>query len=315
VSMDPPEHTRLRSLVRQAFTPAAITARRGTVEQAARSLINDLQTKGSFDLVAEFARPFPVSVITDMLGIPVHDVAEFAEWSYALSATIEDSGPETIMKAVAASDKLSTHVLQTVQERRVAPKDDLLTALIRAQEEDGAALSEDELVATCMLLLVAGHETTANLIGNGMWLLLSHPEQRQLLIDRPELLRKAIDEILRFEPPGKIAFRWASEDFSIGTNSVQRGERVALDVGAANRDPEVFADPEVFDITRDASQHLTFGAGIHYCLGAPLALLEAEVAFAELFRALPSIALSDPERAEWQDRISLHGLQSLWCTT
>lgn len=313
VSMDPPSHTRLRALISQAFTPHVVEQLRGFIEATANELLDRVVPAKRMDLIADYAGPLPLRVIGHMLGVPVEDYPKFREWSAALSATIEDSSPATLQKAMQASDELCIALRAVIEERRRTPQADLVSNLVAA-EADGARLSEDELLATCMLLLVAGHETTANLIGNGTLALLRHPDQLEMLRTDSGLIPNAVEEMLRYDAPGRIAVRWAAEEIAIAGKTIKRGDRVALVVGAANHDPAVFEDPDKFDVKRNAARHLSFGMGIHYCLGAPLARLEGTIAFATLIDRLTSIEMVVSDEPRWQKRTSLHGLEHLHLT-
>jgi cytochrome P450 StaP len=309
VSMDPPDHTRLRSLISQAFTPQVVADLRGEIETIAHSLLEENLINNEIEVVKSFAGPLPLKVIASMLGIEIKDYEEFSRCSADLSATIESSSPEVIGKAIAASDILVPLLKDLIEDRRKHPRNDLISNLVRA-EVDRQLLNENEIVATCMLLLVAGHETTVNLIANGFLALLQFSDQFDLLKENPQLMPNAIEEMLRFDPPGRIATRWAAETFEIGGKTIACGDKVALLVASANRDESVFANAETLDIRRNASAHLSFGKGIHYCLGAPLARLEGQIAFHTLISRLPKPRLLH-ETFEWHERANIRGLKAL----
>ena len=310
LDLDPPDHTRLRSLVSKAFTPRAVAALGPRIQEIVEELLEDLADRDSFDLINDFAFPLPVIVIAEMLGIPAEDRDRFNVWSNDIALAVEPilSGEE-IVRVERASDEIIEYFEGIIEQRRKQPRDDMLSALLAAEEE-GDRLSHDELLGTLMLLLVAGNETTRSLIGNGMLALLKNPEQLQRLWENPELLETAIDEMLRYDSPVQFIIRVVLEDTEFNGKRFRAGQKVIILVGAANRDPTVFADPGALDIGRQEKSHISFGRGIHYCLGSPLALLEAQVAFANLIERFSSIELvSEPE---FRDQIVLRGVESLW---
>ena len=310
LDLDPPDHTRLRSLVSKAFTPRSVALLGPRIEEIAAELLDDLADKDSFDLISDFAFPFPVIVIAEMLGIPSEDRDKFNVWSNDIALAVEPilSGEE-IVRVERASDEIIEYFESIIEQRRRQPRDDMLSALLAAEEE-GDRLTHDELLGTLMLLLVAGNETTRSLIGNGMLALLKNPDQLQRLRENPDLLESAIDEMLRYDSPVQFIIRVVMEDVEFKGKRFRAGQKVLLLVGASNRDPSVFAEPGAMDIGRQEKSHLSFGRGIHYCLGSPLALLEARVAFANLIERFSSIELvSEPE---FRDQIVLRGVESLW---
>jgi cytochrome P450 len=311
---DPPDHTRLRSLVMRAFTPRAVEHLNQRIHQIVNQLLDLLDGRHDFDLIADFAGPLPVLVICELLGVPVEDRHLFAGWSTALAASLDNlTSPfaDILDKGNAAAAGLTDYFRDLLARRRETPTDDLLTGLLQATEA-GAHLTEEELLATCVLLFFAGHETTVNLIGNGMLALFRHPDQLEHLRRTPASASTAVEEILRFDSPVQRSSRVALADVELtGGEVVNVGETVALLIGAANHDPLQFPNPGRLDLTRtNASRHLSFGAGIHYCLGAPLARLEAQVAIAELLRRLPSLRLCD-RRVSWRPTFGLRGLAAL----
>ena len=310
LDLDPPDHTRLRSLVSKAFTPRAVAALGPRIQEIVDELLDELAGRDSFDLISDFAFPLPVIVIAEMLGIPAEDRDKFNVWSNDIALAVEPilSGEE-IVRVERASDEIIEYFEGIIEQRRRDPRDDMLSALLAAEEE-GDRLSHDELLGTLMLLLVAGNETTRSLIGNGMLALLKNPEQLQRLRDSPDLLDSSIDEMLRYDSPVQFIIRVVMEDVEFKGKQFRAGQKVIILVGAANRDPTVFADPGAMDIGREEKSHISFGRGIHYCLGSPLALLEARVAFANLIERFSSIELvTDPE---FRDQIVLRGVESLW---
>ncbi|HSE93732.1 MAG TPA: cytochrome P450 [Methylomirabilota bacterium] len=310
---DPPDHTRLRSLVSKAFTPRVVQRLRLHVQQIVDGLLDRAEAAGSMDLIEQFAYPLPVIVICEMLGVPVEDHERFKGWGLDIARGLDSillpPDSEVPRRSAAARHALSDYFRSLIVERRAAPRDDLLSALIAA-EEAGDTLSEDELLATCILLLVAGHETTVNLIGNGTLALLRHPGELQRLRESPSLLASAVEELLRFDGPVQRTARVPSEDVTIGGRTIGKGEMVMPFIGAADRDPAQFPEPDRLDIARADNRHIAFGWGIHFCLGAPLARLEGQIAIGTLVRRLPKLALA-VDRPEYRQSLTLRGLQAL----
>jgi cytochrome P450 len=310
--MDPPHHTRLRALAAKAFTPRAVEQVRPQIQRIVDGLLDPLEERGVLDLIADLAYPLPVMVISELLGVPVDDRDRFHDWSAAIAQSLDvltKRGPDVVARANAAALALTEYFRQLVDARRQQPRDDLLSALVAA-EEGGLRLSEEELLATCVLLFFAGHETTVNLIGNGMFALLRHPDQLATLRAEPALIGSAIEELLRYDGPVQRTGRVALADVEIGGSVIRRGERVSVLLGAANRDPDRFAEPDRLDIARGDNHHLAFGGGIHYCLGAPLARVEAQVAIETLLRRLPGLGLRT-DTPTWRDNLVLRGLTAL----
>ncbi|MCY3707582.1 MAG: cytochrome P450 [Caldilineaceae bacterium] len=310
LDLDPPDHTRLRGLVSKAFTPRAVAALGPRVDQIVEELLNDLAGKKRFDLISEFAYPLPVIVIAEMLGIPAQDRDRFNVWSNDIALAVEPVLTNAeIARVKRASDEIVAYFEEIIARRRDRPEEDMLSALLAAEEE-GDKLTHDELIGTLMLLLVAGNETTRSLIGNGMLALLKNPAQLQRLRERPELLDSAIDELLRYDSPVQFIIRVVMEETEFKGRRLRAGQKMMILVGAANRDPAVFTAPNELDIGRREKSHISFGRGIHYCLGSPLALLEARAAFAGLLERFSSIRLlSDPE---YRNQIVLRGVEDLW---
>ncbi len=307
LNADPPDHTRLRKLVSKAFTPRRVEALRPRVQQITEELLDRMAPLGRVDLIDAFAFPLPVTVICELLGVPVEDRDEFRVWSNVI---IEGVGAgDRFESAVRAMDK---YLRELVEAKRRSPGDDMLSDLIAAREE-GDRLSEGELTSMAFLLLVAGHETTVNLIGNGVYLLLTHPDQLALLRSDPGLLPSAVEEFLRYEGPAETStLRFATEPIEIGGVTIPAGEVVLVALASANRDGRRFADADRLDITRGDSQHLAFGHGIHYCLGASLARLEGQVAIGELLARFPDLALAvPPEELAWRPGTLIRGLCEL----
>jgi cytochrome P450 len=307
---DPPAHTRIRQLVVKAFAPTMVAKLRPEIERACDALIDARAGHTTHELVDDFASPLPVGVIAALLGVPPEDGDRFRRWSAEFVRLIDlTADPVVWERAGAAIAEFEAYIHALVEEKRARPCDDLLTALV-AVEEQGTTLTLDELVSTCMVLLIAGHETTTNLIGSGYFRLLQHPEQYAALSSDPSLMAGAIDEMLRFDPPGLITSRWPEEDLTFRGHAMRRGEIVMLAIGAANRDPRVVSDPDVFDIRRKPNRHLSFGSGIHYCLGAMLGRLETEVAIRTLMARLDRPALVTPDPPP-RSSVVIHGLTRL----
>ena len=310
---DPPDHTRLRGLVSKAFTPRVVERLRPRVQEIVDGLLDRVERAGTMDLIEEFAYPIPVNVICEMLGVPVEDHEQFKGWSLDLARGLDSImlGPDSdvVKRSGKAREGLSNYIRQLIGERRSAPRGDLLSALI-ATEEAGDKLSEPELVAMSILLLVAGHETTVNLIGNGMLALLRHPDQLRQLRERPDLIGSAVEELLRYDGPVQRTARTPSEDVTIGNRTIPGGAIVMPFIGAADRDPAQFRDPDRLDITRTENRHIAFGLGIHFCLGAPLARIEGQIAISTLVKRMPKLALA-VERPEHRQSLTLRGLTAL----
>ena len=310
---DPPVHTRLRSTANMAFTPRRVQQMREPIERLAQRLVDDLKRQdGPVDLIALYAYPLPVLVIAGILGVPEEDFPRFRDWAAVIAAAIDL--PVTglaafVQRADQTSSELVDYLGWIVAQRRADPRDDLISTLIAAQTAEGK-LDEQELIATLILLLVAGHETTVNLIGNGTLALLRHPEQWQALVDDPSLARNATEELLRYDSPVQMTTRLAFEDLEIAGTPIRRGTEVFFVLGSANRDPRAFTDPHRLDIRRDIGRIMSFGMGIHFCLGAPLARLEGEIAFATLAREAPGLQLA-AARPEWRAGLILRGLKQL----
>lgn len=311
--MEPPDHTRLRKLVSQVFTPKRVEGLRPKMEAAANNLLDRALAVGKFDLLEDYAVPLPVQVIADLLGIPQPDRVRLRPWSAAIVAMYELSQTrEQKTQAERAASEFWDFLRWLAAERRKHPQDDLISDLASTIDaESGAYLSENELIATCILLLNAGHEATVNGFGNGMYALFRSPRQIEQLRTQPtpELIRTAVEEMLRFDSPLQLFKRWVLADMDYQGVHFQTGEQVALFFGSANRDPRKFAHPEDLDITRAENPHITFGAGIHFCLGAPLARLELNIALTALFRRAPRLQLI--ETPHWRDSFVIRGLKSL----
>jgi len=311
---DPPDHTRLRGLMNRAFTTSAIAALRPKVATIVEGLVEDLLREPQADFIARFAYPLPATVIALLIGVPLEDVELLKHWSDDLGSFVLASrlSADKYSRANAAIREMNAYFGDLVEARRRKPADDIASAMVSA-EERGDFLSRDELVAACVLLLFAGHETTTHLLGNGMLALLRHPEQMQRLREESAdqaLVANAVEEMLRWDGPSLAQVRVVADTYELGGRTLQPGDRVFQMLAAANRDPETFTDPDRFDIGRtESSRHLTFGFGIHFCLGAPLARLEGQVAFPILLRRLGDITLAAPP--DWSDSIVVRGLNRL----
>lgn len=308
MELDPPDHTRVRRLIASAFTPRRAERQRPATERLAISLLDRMAATGPpADLVGDFAVPLSLGVICDLLGIPVEDRDDFRRWVVAMNdALAGSSGDEQRMESIAT---LATYVAELVVQRRGEPTDDLIGELVRARDED-EHLEEGELIFLCMLLLVAGYETTASQIGNFVHLLATHPGQLALLKERPELLPNAVEELLRFTPLTVSAAypRFARSEVELSDGSVGAGTPVLTSTSAANRDPRVFDDPERLDITRPAGHHLGFGHGAHHCVGAALARMELQVALGLLLERLPGVRLAaEPDTMTWKSSLLFRG--------
>jgi cytochrome P450 len=308
--MNPPDHTRLRSLAHKAFTPRVVAHMRDEIQRITDELLDRAQERRQMDLIADLAYPLPVSVICALLGVPPADHVAFREWSDAIARSLDLTDEAAVYdRAAQAAVALTEYLDGLLAERRARPQGDLFSALA-AVEEQGERLTRDELFATCALLLMAGHETTINLIGNGTLALLRHPDQWRRLRDEPDLIQAAVEELLRYDSPVQLTARNALADIDYKGRVFRQGQQVAFLLGAANRDPAQFADPATLDIARRDNRHLSFGGGIHYCLGAPLARLEGEIAFKTLARRLPSLALA-VDTVAYRDNFVLRGLEAL----
>ena len=308
---DPPDHTRLRRLASQAFTARAVEAMRPHIQELVDGMLEAAAGRGGMDVIGDLAYPLPVTVISEMLGVPLADRDRFHSWTAAAVKLLDPTDDFSIFPAACeAFEGYRGYFLELIEERRRRPGDDLLSALVEA-EEAGDRLTEEELVAMVTLLFVAGHETTVNLIGNGMHALLRHPDQRDRLVADPSLVPAAVEEMLRFDPPVQLTGRNATVDVELDDGfTIGKGEQVVVLLAAANRDPAAFDDPDRFDVGRQPNRHLAFGGGIHLCLGAPLARVEAQVAVGSLVRRFPAIELADDDPPR-KETVTLRGLSAL----
>lgn len=306
ISTDPPRHRQLRTLVTQAFTPRTVAQLEPRIQAIVDDLLDPIVPTGQMDVIADLAYPLPVIVIAELLGIPTADRARFKQWSDAVvtgSRAAEISGHDL-------QAEMSAYFIQLIEERRAAPRDDLISALLAAQI-DGQHLSQVELLGFCALLLVAGNETTTNLIGNAILCLDEHPDALGLLRAQPNLLPGAIEEVLRYRSPVQSMFRATIRDAEMGNQTVPAGQPVIAWIGSANRDPAQFPDPDRFDIARVPNRHLAFGQGIHFCLGAPLARLEARLALGAMLTRLPRLRRDRTVPLEPLESFIVYGVKRL----
>ncbi|WP_374776265.1 cytochrome P450 [Streptomyces sp. NBC_01310] len=311
LNVDPPDHTRLRRLVHKGFTPRRIESLRGRIQQITDDLLDHMEgLEGPVDLLQEFAFRLPVTVICELLGVPLDDVDRIHEWSTALSTLVADEAGHA--RVADASLQLGTYIAELIEHKAGNPGDDLISALIEARD-DGQRLSHAELTAMSFLILVGGHETTVHLISNGMLALMQHPDQMALLQNDPSLITGAVEEFLRYEGSVEVAtWRFATEPIDVGGVLIPEGAPVLISLASASRDPQRFENPDTFDITRGDSGHLVFGQGLHYCLGAPLARMEGQIAVGSLVSRFPGIRLAaSAERLRWRQGLLIRGLFEL----
>lgn len=315
--VDPPDHTRLRGLVGKAFTPGVVENMRELVQDLVNNMLATVKGQGRMDVMTDLANPLPAIVISELLGVPATDQRQFKEWSddiaLALSGIDTAATKEELFALYDLAQKsflaLSAYFRERVVELRRHPQVNLLSALAQA-EEQGNRLTEDELFANCVLLMIAGHETTTNLIGNGILALIQNPGEREALTANPELIGSAVEELLRYDSPVQKMGRIALADISVAGKRIKKGDLVCFSFAAANRDPEQFDSPAQLDITRKPNRHFAFGHGLHYCVGAALARLEAQITFNSVLRCLPGLELAN-ENLEWYRNFTLRGLKSL----
>ncbi|MEV6287489.1 cytochrome P450 [Kribbella sp. NPDC051770] len=306
ITLNPPDHTRLRRLVGSAFTARRVQGLRPAIEQMVDGLLDQLS--GEVDFVDSFAFPLPVNVIGELLGVPVQDRGQFQSLVGDWAQVLEVISPEVVSRADPAAATIRDYLAGLVEERRRRPADDLISALVQAQAADDR-LTDEEVLSNAAFLFAAGFETTTNLLSNGLAALLAHPDQLKLLADRPEIAGAAVEELLRFDSPVQISSRVVTERVEIAGITVEEGERVLAYLGAGNRDPERFADPDRLQLDRPDNSPLSFGGGLHYCLGAPLARLEAQIALPALVRRFPALAAAGP--GQRRNSLTLKGFSSL----
>lgn len=311
LTSDPPDHTRIRRLVSKAFTPRIVEGLRPRIQKIVDELLDAAQKRGHMDVIRDLAYPLPVIVIAEMLGVPPEHRDDFKRWSDEIVATLGGPfvPPQTLDRARASAQELADYLRGVIAQRRREPREDLISGLVAAEEE-GQILSEHELLATAILLLVAGNETTTNLIGNGMLALLRNPDQWEKLRDDPSLIQTAIEELLRYDGPVQGTGRVAKEELEIDGRAIKKGQVVFTVLGAANHDPAQFEKPNELDITRNPNEHVAFGDGNHFCLGAPLARAEGQIAFRSLLERSPEPRPATDE-PQWGGTFILRGLKSL----
>ncbi len=308
--LDPPDHTRLRSLVNKAFTPRAVQSLKPRVEELVDELLDDIDPGQPFDVMEKLAYPLPMIVIAEMLGVPTEDRERFNAWSNDVALALEGRRSEEQNRRMHRSRRdLAEYFTSVIEIRRDDPRNDTVSALITA-EESGDKLTHQEMLSMLVLLLVAGNETTKNLIGNGLLALLYNPKQLEPLRDQPELIDATVEELLRFDSSVQIDGRTVLEDVEIGGKKISAGQRLILLIGAANRDPEVFDEPDRLDVQRSNGNHISFGRGIHHCLGAQLARIETQVALDKLLARFTDLRLV--EEPTFRDQAVLRGVEALW---
>jgi len=316
---DPPSHTRLRSLANKAFTPRVVENMRSHIQVIVDRLLDDIEEAGRMDVIYDFAYPLPVTVICEMLGVAREDQDQFKSWTDDLAAFLGDRRriAEHVEVAHRSALEMIDYLKGIITECRQNPRDDLMSALVAAEDE-GDAFSQEELFSMFLLLQIGGHETTTNLIGNGLLALFQNPEELQKLRDNPSLIETAVEEFLRYYCPIQSTSRVAMEDLEIGGREVSKGQTISTIIGAANRDPAQFPDPDRLDITRQENRHLAFAFGPHFCLGAALARMEGQIAIGTMLQRLPQLQLEPPLSPEgrledfpWRQNPTFHGLESL----
>jgi pimeloyl-[acyl-carrier protein] synthase len=308
-----PDHKRLRLMVSNVFTPRMVEALRPSIHDIVNDLLDQFQHKKSMDVVSDFAFPLTSLIIAKIIGVPQEERYQFRKWSADLIQTIDFTrSRKTLDNGNEMTIILRDYFKGLIKKRKNSPEEDLISLLIKA-EQQGDRLTDEEVIATCILLVIAGHETTVNLISNSILTLMKHPQQLMELKEKPFLIEGAVEEVLRFESPTQMTARFASEDITINQTTIKKGDQVYILLGAANRDPNKFKDPHLFDIMRDPNPHLAFGYGSHFCLGAPLARLEAQIAINSLLAWKDKLQLTDPD-LKWRKLIGFRSLSELHIT-
>jgi cytochrome P450 len=308
---DPPDHTRLRSLLNKVFTPGAIKSLRPEIEQAVDHLLAPLKDNPSFDFIEEFAYPLPAKVILMMLGLPIEDTKMLHEWSAEMQPFIggATTSPDKYARAEKGAKQMAAYFRTAIRERESRPRQDMLSKLVACREQDDA-LTEDEIIGTAILFLFGGHETTTNLIGNGVRTLLQHPHAAKEMRNNPAMIKPAVEEILRFDGPTLASVRVVKTEHERHGKTLRQGDRVFVMIHGANHDTDQFTNPEIFDISRSPNPHLTFNYGIHFCLGAPLARLEGDVAIARVMQQLPDLKLA-ASTYDYMDTMVMRGVRDM----
>ena len=309
--MDAPAHTRLRGLASVAFTPQRVRVLRGHIQGIADKLLDHVQTRGEMDMIADFAAPLPAIVTAEMLGVPTEDHTKLKKWSADFAEMLGNfqHNPDRIPRVLESTNNLTNYFRDKIEEMRDNPREGLIHSFMTA-ELDGDRLTEEEIIANCVVTMVGGQETTTNLIGNGILTLLRNPEKLARLRDNPDLLQSGVEELLRYESPSQHTGRIAREDVEMGGKTIRKGQAVMAIMAAGNRDPDRFTDPDELILDRADNKHLAFGWSSHFCFGAPLARTEAQIAFATLLRRLPNLQLT-PAPLTWRENSGLRGLTAL----
>jgi len=309
--MDAPAHTRLRGLASAAFTPQRVAALRSHIQEIAENLVDKVQDRGRMDILADFAAPLPAIVTAEMLGVPTEDHVELKKWSADFAEMLGNfqHNPDRVSRVLASTNNLVTYFRDAIRRMRTHPKEGLIHSFMTA-EIDGDRLSDEEIVANCIVTMVGGQETTTNLIGSGLFSLMGNREQLQRLLDNRDLIPSAVEELLRYESPSQHTGRIAREDVDLGGKKIRKGQAVMAIMAAANRDPERFPDPDRLILDRKDNKHLAFGWSSHFCFGAPLARMEGQISFDVLLRRLNNLELA-PGRLTWRENSGLRGLTAL----
>jgi len=310
--LDGRAHSRIRNLASAAFTPRRVEALRPHIQDIADRLLDAVQEKGGMDVIADLADPLPAIVTTEMLGLPVPDWPQLTSWATDFAEALGNlqHNPDRASRVLKSVSDMVDYFHKAVEEHRAHRGDDLVCALLHARQDDGDALTSEEVVANCIMLMTGGQETTTNLIGNGLLALLREPAQWQLFKANPQLIPSAIEELLRYESPIQYTSRLAPSDLELGGKPIQKGQAVIAVIGAGNRDPERFPDPDRLDITREDNRHLAFAWGPHFCFGAPLARVEGEIVFNALIRRMPDLDLRS-NQVQWRQNLGFRGLTEL----
>jgi cytochrome P450 len=310
--LDPPDHTRLRALASAAFTPRRVEQLRSHIEDVMNGLIDRVAAKGQMDVIADFAAPAPAIITAELLGVPAEDHADLKDWSQDFAEMLGNfqHNPERYPRVLRSLESLSSYFREAMKNQRSAPRDGLIRAMMEAEVE-GERLNEEEIIANLIVTMVGGQETTTNLIGNGLLTLLRHPEELERLRANPTLIPSAVEELLRFESPSQHTARLAPEDTQLGGKAIRKRQAVIAVMGAGNRDPERFPEPDRLDLERKDNRHLAFGWAAHFCFGAALARLEGQIAFHLLLNRLQNLTLATAAPLVWRHNLGLRGLTAL----